>query len=101
MTSRLSFVLCAVFAIAGCDSKTPTHKPSEAECKAIAANFGEVGGLPSQVTDDFAKECTTAEEDKWEGLHCIGRAKSRADLERCADAVALKRSGGAAPSPQP
>lgn len=78
---RLLFAASVFGFLLGCPSETPSHKPSEAECKSIAANFAKVGGVP--LEEQFARDCQTAPEETWKALHCLGKAKSRDDLEAC------------------
>ena len=80
--SHRLLLLASVLGFAlGCSSDIPSHKPSEAECKAIAANFAKVGGVP--IEEQFARDCVAAPEEKWKALHCLGKATSRDDLAAC------------------
>ncbi len=84
---RLLFAASILGFVLGCPSETPSHKPTEAECKAIAANFAKVGGVP--IEEQFARDCQAAPQEKWQALHCLGKAESRDDLAAC-EALAAK-----------
>ncbi|MEM6290650.1 MAG: hypothetical protein AAGA54_05270 [Myxococcota bacterium] len=87
--AALSCLFFAAAALLGACSGTPSHKPSEAECSAIAKNFAQVGDLPSEVEESFANSCLTAPKDKWKALHCVGQAKSREQLTACSPETAI------------